>query len=581
MRRPGLLPGLIFLLLIVHASALEIRETLWGFDGRVVPGRMNVISVRVANPGGGTFEGELNLRESGGVGAAGGAPYVQPVYLAPQSERWVQFTIFIGTGYEDFVVSWGRGSRDSYSLIHPALGPPARVILIDAQNPFAGSSRLRALPDTLFPTTAAATDGLDGVVLDYVPRWEPVRREAFMDWLRRGGKVIVLAGTNGAWPTFTEQLAPLNIEGETARIGAGTVVRATGSRREASEKIFVERGFSAPEIKQNSSVAVFSLEQTLFQQLARLTRPKIRWWLINVLTLLYIAVVGPVHYRWGRRIDYRVSLGAFVGCIALFGFLFSVVGRRGYDEAQTVHSLSLARAVGPGRYDVTQWISAFATRGDIYPLTHTAPANLYATVSTEPINGKLLNGRDGHFIADIPLFSSRQFLHRAVMPGDDISVTVEQWEEDGAKLKTLVLRVGPAFPRAIVEARVRFRDQYYELHRDGDRLALSVAGQKQDFADFIPRDKVQMAMGSMPDFEIGEPAAPAADAALLKALPLLYVQAADGQEYFQHPIDHGSQPPDRLELYVFTKSPSSFALQAEGFGHETGYTLYVQEIPKP
>ena len=130
-------------------------------------------------------------------------------------------------------------------------------------------------------------------------------------------------------------------------------------------------------------------------------------------------MVGPVHYRYGRKIDYRVSIAAFLGTVALFGWLFSVIGRRGYGESQTVHSLAIAHSLGGARHDVTQWISAFATRGDLYTLTHEAPANLYAAPSMEAINGRILNGKDGRFLADIPLYSSRQFVHRAAMTGDE------------------------------------------------------------------------------------------------------------------------------------------------------------------
>ncbi|MGB8170959.1 MAG: hypothetical protein WCF18_25880, partial [Chthoniobacteraceae bacterium] len=573
--------SLALLFLAGRGWALEVRETRWGFDGKVVPGRLNLVSVLISNPGQATFDGVITLRETTGVGGGSGAPIVQPIFLSARSERWVQFAAFINAGYENFEIEWGRGSREHHALMSATAGPPARVLLIDASNPFASGGGLKVFPDALFPTAVAATDGLDSVVLDYVPRWEAARREAFGDWVRRGGKVIVLPGANGQFPQFTEQLAALNISGTSAHVGAGTVLRVAAARRDAGERLFAEHGFPMLELKQGSPAVVYNLEQSLFQRLAQLTRPKIRWWLINSLTALYILVVGPAHYRWARRIDYRLSIGAFVGCVGVFGFLFAAVGRRGYDEAQTVHSLSIARAIEPGRHDVTQWISAFATRGDLYRLTHLAPSNLYATVSSEKINGQIINGKDGQFIADIPQYSSRQFVHRAVMPGAETSVTVENLETGVEVLKSLVLKTGPAFPRDTIEIRARYREHFYLMERKGDRLELSANERGQTFAAFLPQAAVQQAMNTFSSFAPGEEMATRTNENLRATLPLLYLRALDGRDFFSQGIDRGPQPADQLQLFIFMKSPESFRLQGEGFGGETGYVLYVQEVWKP
>ena len=573
--------ALALLFLAERGWALEVRETAWGFNGQVVPGRMNPVAVRIANPGNGTFDGALTLRETAGVGGHNGAPFVQPTFLSPRSERWVQFTVFISSGYEDFAVEWGRGARDRFTLPRPTVGPPARVLLGDSANPFTVGGGLKLLPDSLFPTTVAATDGLDGVVLDYAPRWEPARREAFLDWVRRGGTVLVLPAANGQFPQFPEPLAALNIAGDSARVGAGTVRHVSATRREANEALFNKQGFQTPTLEPPKQVIVYDLEQTLFQRLAQLTRPNIRWWLINSLTLLYIVVVGPVHYAWGRRLDYRVSLGGFVGCVGLFGLIFSVVGRRGYDEAQTVHSLSIARALGSGRADVTQWVSAFATRGDIYTLTHPAPSNLYAVVSNEAVNGQIFNGKDGRFVADIPLYSSRQFVHRAVMQGDDPGVTVEAWESGAELMNKLVLRTGPGFPRETVEIRARYRDHFYRLdHADG-LLTIASTDRGQTFDAFLSQTTVQQAMYNFNAEAPPGDAVAKAEADLRSAVTLLYLRAMDGRSYFSHPINRGPQPPDQLQLYVFAKSPEGFRMEGKGFGREIGYVLYVQEVVKP
>ncbi|HEV7869077.1 MAG TPA: hypothetical protein VGO90_15425, partial [Chthoniobacteraceae bacterium] len=565
-----------------------------GFDGRAVPGRISPLSVLLANPGNKPFEGELVLKQQGGLGAHSGAPYVLPVFLGPQSERWVQFYAFVNAG-EEFELSWGRGAKDRYKLDYGTTAPPARVLLADPGNPFGVGAAMKTFPDNLFPTTVAATDGLDAVVLDYVPRWEAARRDAFLDWVKRGGIVMLLPGTGGEFPVFSGPLEVLNITEESANVGAGTVLRHKATRREASEKLLVDRGFPAPELKTGKDqVVIYNFEQTVFERLARLTRPDIRWWLINSLTVLYVLVVGPLHYRWSQRVDYRLSIAGLVGGVLLFGTAFAVIGRRGYGESQTVHSIAIARALGDGRCDVTQWVSAFATAGDIYTLTHSAPANLYAAVSPEPINGKILNGKDGAFLADIPLFSSRQFLHRAVLTGDDTRVTVEQWEtvigetviDEPAKLKAIALRVNAQFPKETLELSIRHGDRFYRLKREGDLLVLADGG-GQSFESFLPPQRINEASSGtvVTTFRAGSGATVSTRAELTPELialaPLLHVRALGGRDYFQQQIKRPPLPPDRLELYVFTYSPESFRLQAEGFTNQNGCVLYVQDVSKP
>jgi hypothetical protein len=570
-RLGALFHGLFFLVLLGPCVALEVRETRWGFDGKVVPGRMCLVSLLVANPRDTAFTGVLTLRETAGVGGSTGAPYGQPLSLDPHAERWVQFVVFITAGYETFVAEWGGGSDERFQLRQPAIGPPARVLLSNPANAFIRSAGMPMFPDALFPTSVAATDGLDGVMLDDAPRWDAARAGAFLDWVRRGGTLLVLPEAGGKFPQFTESLAALNIDGESAHVGAGTVLHISETRSEATAELFAKHGFPPPELKPGSSVLVLNLEQTLFQRLAQLTRPNIHWWLINSLTLLYIVVVGPANYRWARRLDYRLSIGGFVGCVALFSLAFSIVGRRGFDEAQAVYSLSIARAIEPGRFDVTQWISAFATHGDTYAFTHRAPENLYAAMTGEAINGQI---SDGQFVAGIPQFSSRQFVHRGMMAGADTSVSVETWESSADTLDALALKVGSGFPADAIEIHARYHDRFYRLERNGDLLTPAAADRAQTFAEFLPISVVQSAT-----FQLA--AAPSPDADLSAMLPLLYLRALDGRDYFSQSIAHGRQPADQLQLLIFAKSPEGFRLEGKGFDRENGCVLYVQDVFQP
>ena len=252
------------------AHAIEIREKRWGFDGRVRAGRFNVLSVLVANPEARVFDGEFVLEDRRGMEKSVGAPVVQPVYLAAGTRRWVQFHVFINEPGGDWNLRWGKGARDNEKIDGAQAGAPARVLLIDPESAFATTGGLRAFPDDLFPTTVAATDALDAVALDHVPRWEPVRREAFLDWLRRGGTVHLLHGADGQFPQFPEALAMLNGE----RVGAGRVVRHDAVRAAMNDQFLADHGFPAPELRTNAKVLIYNLEAQLLQKLAALTKPK-------------------------------------------------------------------------------------------------------------------------------------------------------------------------------------------------------------------------------------------------------------------------------------------------------------------
>ena len=86
------MPALFFrtflaLCLTTSACAIEVREVVWGFDGRVVPEHFNLLSVLVANPGAEAFDGTVELHKSQGLANRVGAPYVQPCYVSAFSVR--------------------------------------------------------------------------------------------------------------------------------------------------------------------------------------------------------------------------------------------------------------------------------------------------------------------------------------------------------------------------------------------------------------------------------------------------------------------------------------------------------------
>ena len=381
MNRPGFLTVLIFSLLLagkLHA-ALQVGPPLWGFDGTVQHWTFNMVSMEVSNRGAQPFDGKLALDAPGS-----GAPAAQQqVYIAPGSTRWVQFFPYVGSYVQNWRLSWNDGQEHTEDLGQPKAGPPAPVILADPNAPGVRSVRMRLFQENIFPTSVGATDGLSAVVLDHQPHWEQPRREAFLDWVRRGGIVHLLAGGDGALPQFTDDLAVLNIAtGDRQRIGAGLVVKHTVSRSEITAEWLKDHGFPQPEIRNDGKGNVSDIDSLSFSKLGAITRPNINWTLIYWLTLLYVVLIGPGFYLMRKR-NYRLLLAGFLGTVIVFAWIFTVVGRRGYGEKQIYHTLAIARPLGDGRFDVQEWIHAFATTGDIYRFEHAGAGHLYGTASFE------------------------------------------------------------------------------------------------------------------------------------------------------------------------------------------------------
>ena len=564
----------IFLLLLLcagAASGLEIREKRWGFDGRVRVGYFNILSVFVANPDARAFDGQFALENRNGLEKAGGAPVVQPVYLGAGTQRWVQFQVFVGQAGSDWHLQWKGGSE---KIDGAQAGPPARVLLLDPQDAFAKAGGLRAFPDDLFPTTVAATDALDAVALDHVPRWEPARRDAFLDWLRRGGTVHLVRGADGQFPIFPEALAQLNT--------SPRVFRHEVTRAELTEQYLADHGHPAPEMRNNARTLIYSLEQQLLQILAALTKPKIAWWLIYLLTAAYVIVVGPVHYRWSKRMPWLRSIALFVALVAGFGGAFAFTGRRGAGEKSQIRAIAIARSLGDGRHDVTQWISAFATRGDTYRLTHAGPANLYATATEfDSVNGAITNGREGRFDVDIPLFSTRPFVHRGVLTGDHTEATVQEWKVNATgALESLVLVPSPGFPKNVLHAWVRHGTLFYNLKLDRDRWVRDGPGENE--SSFFSEQTFTRfnASGNLGRRYFGSEE-PDENRDLIwmdNAGKVLVARALGTIEGLPNVTTGPALPPDQIQLFLYAPLPDGFRVQDSRFPDQQGRVLYMQDL---
>jgi hypothetical protein len=155
----------------------------------------------VHNPGPAPFDGALELAE--GTIIQQGAPWRVACYLAPGTSRWVEFQPWIGSNTDSLQVRWLPTGNTS-DIDQPNFGAPATVVLADAGRLGLTIKTFKTFPDELFPRSVLATDGLACVVIDHAPRWQPGQRQAFRDWLWRGGTVFVLPAIDGGNVRFTQ-----------------------------------------------------------------------------------------------------------------------------------------------------------------------------------------------------------------------------------------------------------------------------------------------------------------------------------------------------------------------------------------
>lgn len=586
MKRNGFLPALVLWLLLAGESsaALQVGVPLWGFDGKVLPNAFTMLSVEVANRGAQVFDGDLVLNDRGS-----GVPMKQAVFLAPGTSRWVQFHPYIGAYVAGWRLSWKDDRDREEDMGQPNMGGPATVLLADPEAPVLRAARIRLFAETLFPATVSATDGLGAVVLDHQPRWDAARREAFLDWVRRGGIVHVLPGADGAAVQFTDDFAPLNITaGDKQHVGAGLVARHGIPRAEMTEQWLREHGFPARELRTDGTGNIYDADAFVFRKLAAITRPNIKWGLIYALTVLYVVIIGPVFYLMRRR-NYRLLLGGFLVTVGLFAWVFTVIGRRGYGEKQTYHSVAIARPLGAGRYDVQEWIHAFATVGDIYKFAHGDGSQLYGTASEgDTVRGQIREGRESQFSVDIPLFSSRPFLHRGVMKADDPGLKVEAWTENGdtrhasngaSPLKGLRVYAAPEFRSRVFTAVLEHDGRYSELTLTPTGFELPPSSTAAKSAEDFFSQNHYYDPGRYFGSTYGD-----ADTAIreLRTLHPFFIGLANGER--AHSKKYVTQIPqgaDHARLFLYAEAPRGFAMKNERFESGHSLVLYVADIFKP
>ena len=178
-----------------------------------------------------------------------------------------------------------------------------------------------------------------------------------------------------------------------------------------TERYLQEHGYPSRTIENVSSPAVYQFENIIFRSLSALTKPKVCWGLLTLFVVAYLLAIGPGHFLLRRRLDYRVSILAFLGCVAVFSVALGITGRRGYGESQAAQSLTTAHAPSAAAGSTSPNGSPPSPPpAAAIPSPILLRSDLYATnPSTGSGGGLIFNGGDGRILLDIPLYSARGF----------------------------------------------------------------------------------------------------------------------------------------------------------------------------
>lgn len=574
----------IQLLLMTPLYALDIVEIKWGFNNTVKKNEFNILSILVNNTSESPFEGEFTLLKNYGIGTVG-APLKKEIYISQFSTKWIQFYPYILYEGEEFSVKWHSSktkNSGNINLTQIKTGEKSIVLLTQPRS-FSGKVRIKTFYDNLFPPSAAVTGALDELVIDYVPKWESLKKKALMNWLKAGGVLHLLKSRDGNYPEFGKGLELLNNPSMEFRIAAGKIYRHDKTRVLLSQKYFDKKEIldddeSGKHDSNNYSYNSYNDNYNqFFLGLKRLNKTSHNWTLIYAFVILYILCLGPGNYFAGKKFKgYKKSIMLFLVLVFTFACVFAYIGKRGQGEKNNIRKITFAQSLGEGEYLIEQFINVFVTSGAVYPLTHGAGFNYYSSgQNTEKVSQFIANGKGGTFFADIPLFSSRTFLHKSVMKGSLVkfeSVEFSLGQEIKNSLKNLKFKITGLNISNIKDAAVRYGDSMYSIKIDKNGLAVLNASTGMDFLDYFTEDN---SYNFYEDLEEEEQ--------YLKFFkPMIREQLGGNHDSKIFNKKRFPTERDHAQIFLYVKDNKKFLLKSsDNLGKESGYILYQFNLFKP
>ena len=587
-------------------SLITIQSRIWGFDGRVQTGQFNPVSFLIDNRTEEPIDAIAALSRSAIIGTTSGR-FEQAVFIGPGAQRWVQLYPYIATDDQaDWTFTLGklefRGQRQPRSTNaivsqkNKTKSMPAAVILDAPGTMSLQPVTVKHFPESIFPPWATATVGLHTIFMDHEPDWEVPRQEALMSWLRRGGRLHLLKNTRDAWPTFSGRLTDLSQPLDSFSVSNGLVTRHNLQRGDLTESVVraaldISEDSDSEQLPEEqlavgsnaySSSSVFQqadpswLDDNWFEAMRQFTQPSHAWWLIFLLALIYIGSIFPGCWLLAQQNRHFLTVyGTIAGLSVVFSLLFLLVGRRGYGEYTTQHTLAISRIEDSATQSVMEWNSLFVTDGGQYKITGSDEQSLFAIPDLQQqTNAVMAGGNDGQLSVGIPPFSTQTFICRRQLPIADWQLNVLSFRQSASGIADLEMKCGPAFDiNNETQIRLQYRRQLYRASCDKSAGLIKQSGQIGPLAKFCG-EYYQNSYSNFGWHNSGDESAAEFYDQLLPAV-ILRSLADDG---VYDPREH-DLPADRVRLFVYTTLPSDHFVETNTNAQKQGRILYVCDIP--
>lgn len=589
-------------------SQVKIVDVIWGFDGRVVVGQFMPLSILVDNLSDQPVEATAGLLQMRGLISAVGGELVQPVYIGPNARRWVQFYPFINLDPAGWRFEL-RGEERTWRFdpidqprsvfdrnrLTAQEDPVLPAVILDPPGfQQRAPTTVKHMPSEIFPPYATAMNGLRALFLDDVPDWETPRQEALLSWLRSGGQLHLLLNSNRQPLRFSGVLSSLNEPFSRFAVGSGTVVRHEIQRNELNEQIVAEV-VRAPRASQpsaddgtsnagnafNTGFQDLSVvhDDDLFMSLRDLSRPEHSWAIIFMLSVVYIGMIFPGCWILSkqRRVHFLIPYAAITGLAVIFSLIFLVIGRRGYGESTSLHSLMIARAEDETHWNTLLFANLFVTSGNQYQIEDPGNQTLIVSgTSDERVDAAAVSGNSAVYDSRIPPFSSQSVIARRRMTTASWEMSVEDFARSGDHLTRFSMTFGQHFP-------VGDDIQYFLVHRSDlhtagiDRASrrLRMNNDRRHFTSFCVPQSEDSGMRLTWNNSVDTDQNPF-EAFAAKALPLLASRTV--LDDFVATLKDFSLPADQIRLMIYAPIPDDFDLKLNADVNRDGRILFVRTL---
>lgn len=589
-------------------SALGLGEVRWGFDGASQANTFVPVSIEIHNQSDLPWQGELHLGQVMGASRSQ-VPQVMPLSLQGRESRWVQFCVLTHFAVEEWEVSWGPGAGHSASLPPVRVGRKSTVLIHDASSVNLAEGALKRFPEDLFPQSVTACGGLRSVALDHAPFWQGARAQAFLDWLRGGGRVEILRNARGEWPVFPAPLTELNQSLPTYRVGIGLVRRLDLQASQLDGEILRRERVLDESPVDASTEATRRLSQTsgslgfgfntswdvnsgIFSRLRTTLAFRRRWWLIDLCVFAYVLALYPGCWYIGRV---RRNVGgfyvAFAAATVLFSILFGLLGRLDESNTSRIATAGAAREVGDGTFEFSEWTLWRAAAGGTFAAGHPGSGHCYSTTDAMDaltgvvrISGRLQPGPVGSAEFNLPPASMQSLRHssRVTIPRPRPQILQLQSEE--GRLEQLRVSVAGSPAEHPLHAWGLLRGRCWQLEVEGDSITLPAKPVSENLALVLEErlDLNATTWGFTPRLGRtgGNPEEDRDWQAIRQQLMPWLVGHSLGLTDELHPRYLQTQSND-VRLAVLSPLPTELRATSEDFADQIGCVLFLYNLSSP